>query len=62
MATWDPVNGVWEGGEVPSTNELISPLYIFGYGSLLWRPGDLLGKFPSFGCKCFGWKRKKVLN
>ena len=35
----------------------VSPLYIFGYGSLLWRPGDLLGTFPSYLCTAYNWKR-----
>lgn len=35
----------------------VDPFYIFGYGSLLWRPGDLLGAFPSFPCTAYGYRR-----
>lgn len=31
--------------------------YVFGYGSLIWRPGDLLNEYPSFRCHSIGWNR-----
>jgi cation transport regulator ChaC len=34
-----------------------SPLYIFGYGSLLWKPGYILEDLQSFQCICLGWQR-----
>lgn len=37
---------------------LPDPLYLFGYGSLIWRPGDLLQEFPSYPCICKGWSRR----
>ncbi|KAJ1415675.1 hypothetical protein B484DRAFT_158868 [Ochromonadaceae sp. CCMP2298] len=36
---WDAKLGVWVGNLAPSTSPLPSPLYILGYGSLIWRPG-----------------------
>ena len=59
---WNAVSGVWEGGLPCNTEEKFeNPLYIFGYGSLIWRPGDLLKEFPSYGCKCIGWQRRYKL-
>ena len=57
MTHWDSENGVWSGDMATSDDEIPSPLYLFGYGSLLWRPGDLLCDFPSYSCTCSGWKR-----
>ena len=34
-----------------------NPFYLFGYGSLLWRPSDNLKSFPSFSCTSYGYKR-----
>jgi cation transport regulator ChaC len=55
-AIWNAEEGVWEGGKPPSC-EIPNPLYIFGYGSLLWKPGDLMGQFSSFGCLLKGYQR-----
>ena len=58
-AVWDPINGVWKGAVMPvSHDELVGPLYIFGYGSLIWRPGDVLIDFEAYYCKCIGWSRR----
>ena len=57
MSQWDTENGVWIGDKATSEDILPSPLYLFGYGSLLWNPGDLLGNFPSYSCVCSGWQR-----
>ena len=57
MSNWDAENGVWLGDRATSDDQLPSPLYLFGYGSLLWRPGDLLGNFTSSSCSCSGWQR-----
>jgi hypothetical protein len=57
MNQWDAENGVWLGDMATSDDVLPSPLYMFGYGSLLWRPGDLLCDFPSYSCVCSGWQR-----
>jgi glutathione-specific gamma-glutamylcyclotransferase len=56
---WDPIAGVWLKKNNPSIDEIahIKPLYIFGYGSLLWRPGPMLEDYPSFFCGVPGWKR-----
>lgn len=55
-AVWNAEEGVWEGNKPPSC-EIPKPLYIFGYGSLLWRPGDLMDQFLSFGCLLKGYQR-----
>lgn len=57
MNQWDAENGVWMGDMATSDDVLPTPLYMFGYGSLLWRPGDLLCDFPSHSCICSGWQR-----
>lgn len=54
---WDSVNGVWKGDKAISNDPLPSPLYLFGYGSLLWRPGDLLEDLPSYQSVSPGWQR-----
>lgn len=73
---WDEVNGVWVGDRAPSSGtaggssedelevmlQAGQPLYIFGYGSLIWRSGDLLSACRSYRCFCRGgeggWKRR----
>jgi hypothetical protein len=57
MSEWDSENGVWLGDKATSDEKLPSPLYLFGYGSLLWRPGDLLSDYESYSCLCDGWQR-----
>lgn len=57
MSQWDSLKGVWIGDKAISDEILPSPLYLFGYGSLLWRPGDLLNDFKSYSCLCNGWQR-----
>ncbi len=56
---WDAELGVWIGEKAPSIymEEIPDPLYIFGYGSLIWRPGALLELLPSFHCTAIGYKR-----
>jgi glutathione-specific gamma-glutamylcyclotransferase len=54
---WDADLGVWKGSKASAFSEIPNPLYIFGYGSLLWRPGDLLSKYSATPCVCYGWKR-----
>jgi len=55
---WDQENGVWLNHRAAQPiEELPSPLYILGYGSLIWRPGDLLSKCQSFPCTVLHWQR-----
>jgi cation transport protein ChaC len=65
---WNAELGIWSnakaspgpgGGSTSSVQDfqLPSPLYVFGYGSLLWRPGDLLESFRSYRCSCLGYTR-----
>ena len=60
---WDAANGVWVGNAPPDEGvEVPSPLVVFGYGPLCWRPGttivDLdttIVDFESFPCIVRGW-------
>lgn len=56
---WDAEQGVWVGERAPALHldELPDPLFIFGYGSLIWRPGELLEGLESFHCTALGYKR-----
>lgn len=56
---WDSVAGVWVGERAPALHaeDIPNPLYIFGYGSLIWRPGALMQNLPSFHCSAIGYKR-----
>ena len=59
MTTWNEKTGVWMG-QTPSAagdETLPNPLYIFGYGSLLWRPGNLMGQFPSYAVSVYNYRR-----
>jgi len=55
---WDYELGTWKD-RTPSLHleDYKSPLYIFGYGSLIWRPGDFLSNFPSFPATATKCKR-----
>lgn len=56
--SWDADNGVWVGDKaMASVEDLPSPLYLFGYGSLIWRSGDLLSGMKTYHCKCESWSR-----
>jgi glutathione-specific gamma-glutamylcyclotransferase len=60
MGEWNAEEGVWVGERVPFTHtlsDLPRPLYIFGYGSLIWRPGPLLEHCPTFKGTAVGYKR-----
>ena len=57
-AVWDAESGVWLGDRAPfDGSKLPDPLYILGYGSLIWRPGDLLEKYKSYKCTAIGSMR-----
>jgi len=53
-ALWNPLLGIWQdraGKAVVKVEKQLAagePLYVFGYGSLIWRPGDVLGAFESW--------------
>lgn len=54
---WDHENGVWLDHRAAQPDDLPSPLYILGYGSLIWRPSDLLSTCQSFQCTALHWQR-----
>ena len=62
-AIWNEDLGIWqdlEGKAVVKIDESLNdgePLYIFGYGSLIWRPGDLLETFDSYEVDCISHTR-----
>ena len=57
-AHWNADLGIWQdltGKAVVKVEKRLAegaPLYIFGYGSLIWRPGDVLGAFESWEVAC----------
>jgi len=64
-AVWDPVQQIYVGGRVPDSGDVqaliqaTGNLPIFGYGSLCWKPGGILGEptvTRQFG-KAVGYRR-----
>eukprot|EP01032_Pedospumella_encystans_P011865 gene11865-13763_t len=58
-SAWDEKLGVWVGERAAATDmsELPDPLYILGYGSLIWRPGALLENCKTYKCTALGSMR-----
>lgn len=57
MSSWDETNGVWIGNKVANDMEIPKPLFVLGYGSLIWKPGVILEDLSSYSCQCIGWRR-----
>ena len=60
---WNAGLGIWEDSSGKATVKVLTtleehePLYIFGYGSLMWRPGDLLEQYPSYDVDAIEYQR-----
>lgn len=57
---WDATLGVWVGEKAPSLlrlEDIPDPLYVFGYGSLIWKPGELMEDLPAYHCYALGYQR-----
>ncbi|CAM9353975.1 unnamed protein product [Ectocarpus fasciculatus] len=55
---WDAEAGVWVGDRAAGQEGSVpSPLWIFGYGSLCWRPEESFAGFERFNGEVVGWKR-----
>ena len=60
---WNEALGIWEDESGRATVKVLSdleegePLYIFGYGSLMWRPGDLLEQYQSYDVDAIEYQR-----
>ncbi|KAJ8603730.1 hypothetical protein CTAYLR_000237 [Chrysophaeum taylorii] len=55
---WDSANGVFVGNKAATgDSELLSPLWIFGYGSLVWRPEPGWEAFRAARGSVDGWSR-----
>eukprot|EP01038_Epipyxis_sp_PR26KG_P004346 gene4346-6150_t len=56
---WDADLGIWKGKKAVAVDDrdIPDPLYVLGYGSLIWRPGKYLEDFDSIRCTCVGWRR-----
>jgi cation transport protein ChaC len=55
---WDASLMEWKKDRAPSfhESEFPTPLYVFGYGSLIWRPA-LLEQYPSYHATAVGYRR-----
>ena len=56
---WDKEAGTWKGARAGVNHEAIpDPLWIFGYGSLCWKPGDDLPHVENSVASLQGFKRR----
>ena len=56
---WDPAQGVWVGSRAlaDEADEIPNPLYIFGYGSLMFRPQESFAACERVDGVVEGWRR-----
>lgn len=57
VPAWDAAKGVFVGDRAASTVEVPSPLWIFGYASLVWRPEPSWEGFETRRGHVHGWSR-----
>ncbi|KAH8052992.1 hypothetical protein JL720_14775 [Aureococcus anophagefferens] len=56
-AEWDAAAGVYKNARAASSCEVPNPLWIFGYGSLVWRPEERWSDYDARPCAVRGWRR-----
>lgn len=56
-AEWDAAAGVYKNARAASSCEVPNPLWIFGYGSLVWRPEERWSDYDAKPCTVRGWRR-----
>ena len=56
-AEWDAAAGVYKNARAASSCEVPNPLWIFGYGSLVWRPEERWSDYDAKPCAVRGWRR-----
>ena len=56
-AEWDAAAGVYKNARAASSCEVPDPLWIFGYGSLVWRPEERWSDYDAKPCAVRGWRR-----
>lgn len=60
---WNKELGIWQDADGKACVKVLKeldagePLYVFGYGSLIWRPGDLLECYPSYDVDAIAYQR-----
>lgn len=58
---WDAERGEWVGRRAMALDEealeIPSPLYIFGYGSLMFKPEESFADCERIDGRVYGWKR-----
>lgn len=58
---WDAERGEWVGRRALALDEealeIPSPLYIFGYGSLMFKPEESFANCERIDGRVYGWKR-----
>jgi cation transport regulator ChaC/alpha-tubulin suppressor-like RCC1 family protein len=60
---WNKERGIWVDSNGNACCKVVAdldkdePMYVFGYGSLIWRPGDLLEQYESYQVDAISYQR-----